>query len=627
MAQWWGTKPKGDSDVGKATAVVASAAKMRYDSSGSLRKITRQEWQEEAWRHYEECGEFSFLVNTIAKAMGRARLYITQVDDDGRPVETPDQAPAGVNETFLGGPGQQSELLNDVGIQLGVPGECYLIGEPERDEDGKATDREKWFIASNEELQERSGKYVLDQGEGPRELEADETVIVRIWAPSPRKHALPSSQVQSNRRVLRLIERLTQYVQSQIDSRLAGAGILLLPNELSFAAAEQEENPEDGVTSFLATLTEAMTTAVRDRDSVAALVPIVVQGPAEHLEKARLLSFATELSSTVPSMLDGAIRRLALGLDAPPEMLLGMTQANHWGAWMTDEATIKYHVESKLELICAALTQQMLWPALDGAAAVADAKQWIVWYDTSELTQTPDKGADAKDLFGLGELSGDALRRETGFGEKDKPTDDERELRRLLEIIRTVPAAGPLLVQRLLEVAGVTIDVDLEALKPTTQPAELLGGEPSAEVGEPTTDGPPSGDTEDRGPPEQNAIAASAAGPLSVAFVAACEVLALRALEIAGKRVVGRERYRHAGLKAWEYHTVRQSTPTSVPRLLDGAFTAVPAIATRLDVDPEKLTAALTTYVGGLLVTGARHDPADLCEHLNRTVRGELAPV
>ncbi|HEY0699694.1 MAG TPA: hypothetical protein VGD43_18000 [Micromonospora sp.] len=618
---WWGTKPNVDSEVGRATAVVASAAKMRYDSSGSLRKVTRQEWQAEAWRHYEECGEFSFLVDLIAKAMSRSRLYITQVDDEGRPVETPDQAPAGVNETFLGGPGQQSELLRDVGIQLGVPGECYLIGEPERDADGRATDRERWYIASNEELTERSGKYVLDQGDGPRELEADETVIVRIWVPSPRRHALPSSQVQSNRRVLRLIERLTQYVQSQIDSRLAGAGVLLLPNELSFVASEQEENPEDGVTSFLSTLTEAMTTAVKDRDSVAALVPIVVQGPAEHLEKARLLSFATELSSAVPAMLDGAIRRLALGLDAPPEMLLGMTQANHWGAWMTDEATIKYHVESKLELLCAALTQQMLWPALEDAPGVAEARRWIVWYDTSELTQTPDKGADAKDLYGLGEISGEALRRETGFGDDDKPTDDERELRRLLEIIRTVPAAGPLLVQRLLQVADVSVDIDPEALKPHPTTVEMPAVDEEPSVAEPL-----SGDTEDRGQPEQNAIAASA-DPLSAPFVAACEILALRALEIAGKRALGRERYRHTDLKAWEYHTVRQSMPTSVPRLLKDAWTAVPAVATKLGVDAEKLTATLAAYVGGLLVTGAQHDVAELREHLAATVRGELLPA
>ncbi|MBM0226835.1 hypothetical protein [Micromonospora sp. ATA51] len=173
----------------------------------------------------------------------------------------------------------------------------------------------------------------------------------------------------------------------------------------------------------------------------------------------------------------------------------------------------------------------------------------------------------------------------------------------------------------------MTVDVDPEALKPAPQPAELPAGEPPAEDEEPTTEEPPDGDTEDRGPPEKNAIAAAAAGQLADPFVAACEVLALRALEIAGKRVVGRERYRHADLKAWEYHTVRQSTPTSVPRLLQGAWTAVPAVATRLGVDAEQLTAALSAYVGGLLVTGTRHDVAELREHLAGTVAGELLPA
>jgi len=338
---WWARKASTASDLGRATAVVASAARLRYDAAGSSRKISRQEWQTEAWHHYEECGELAYVVDLIAKAMSRARLYITRLDERGDPVESPDTAPAEVNDAFLGGPARQKELLHEVGIQLGVPGECYLIGESERDDTGAATDREPGRIASNEELVERGGVFVLDQGDGARELPADETVIVRIWVPSPRKHAQPRSQVRASRRVLRLIERLSQYVQSQIDSRLAGAGVLLLPNELSFVAAESEENPADGVSSFLAALTEAMTTAVKDRDSVAALVPIVVQGPAEHLDKARLLSFATDLSAAVPNLLDGAIRRLALGLDVPPEVLLGMADTNHWSAWQLDEATIK----------------------------------------------------------------------------------------------------------------------------------------------------------------------------------------------------------------------------------------------------------------------------------------------
>jgi hypothetical protein len=109
--------------------------------------------------------------------------------------------------------------------------------------------------------------------------------------------------------------------------------------------------------------------------------------------------------------------------------------------------------------------------------------------------------------------------------------------------------------------------------------------------------------------------------------MAAVEALVLRALETAGKRAVGRDRYRHRGLAAWELHTTVQATPPSVPRLLDGAFTTVPHVAGRLGVDPEKLTAALSSYVGRLLVTGARHDADELREHLAGVTRAELTPV
>lgn len=611
---WWGRRPSDTDPVGRATAVVASAAKLRYDASGTLRRVTRQEWQAEAWRHYEECGELAYIVDLIAKAMARSRLYITQLDDAGTPVESVSTAPDGINDTFLGGPSRQQELLFDFGVQLGVPGECYLIGEPDRDGNGEPGDRETWLVASNDELVERSGAYLLDQGDGARELVTDETVIVRVWVPSPRRHALPKSQVQANRRVLRIIERLSQYVESQIDSRLAGAGILLLPNELSFVPAEQQDQPDDGVSSFLTALTEAMTTAVRDRDSVAALVPIVVQGPAEHLDKARLLSFATELSSSVPGMLDSAIRRLALGLDVPPEVLLGMADTNHWSAWQLDEATIKYHVESKLELVCAALTQQMLWPALDGV--VDDPQSWVVWYDTSELTKAPDKGGSAKDLFDRGELSGRALRRETGFGDGDAPEAGERELRRLLDVIRAVPASGPALLARLLQLSGVDAPADVQAVVPAVDTPAVAD---TPAVPPAPADGP------QKSPPSQDQAAVAAGGAqVGEAFVAACEALVLKALELSGKRIVGRQRYRHPGLQPWEYHTTRPQQAGAVAQLLTGGFAAVPTVARRLGVDSDALTAALSGYVGGLLISGASHDPAELREHLVRTVCGEV---
>jgi hypothetical protein len=49
----------------------------------------------------------------------------------------------------------------------------------------------------------------------------------------------------------------------------------------------------------------------------------------------------------------------------------------------------------------------------------------IAWYDTSELTAQPDKSAAAVLLYDRLELSGEALRRDSGFDESDAPTDEE----------------------------------------------------------------------------------------------------------------------------------------------------------------------------------------------------------
>jgi hypothetical protein len=36
-----------------------------------------------------------------------------------------------------------------------------------------------------------------------------------------------------------------------------------------------------------------------------------------------------------------AVERLAIGLDMPPEVLLGLGDSNHWSAWQVDEQTWK----------------------------------------------------------------------------------------------------------------------------------------------------------------------------------------------------------------------------------------------------------------------------------------------
>jgi hypothetical protein len=108
----------------------------------------------------------------------------------------------------------------------------------------------------------------------------------------------------------------------------------------------------------------------------------------------------------------------------------------------------------------------------------------VVWYDMSELTQRPDRSDDAVLLYDRQELSGDALRRETGFDEADKPTGADLLDQALKLVLRTLPDAA---LTALRELTGATLETPSVAAPPVPAPAP-----DAAPVPVPVT-GPPNG--------------------------------------------------------------------------------------------------------------------------------------
>src|SRR6185436_20091701 len=92
----------------------------------------------------------------------------------------------------------------------------------------------------------------------------------------------------------------------------------------------------------------------------------VAMVPTEALGKNEHLKFWSELDDAVVEMRDAAIKRLALGMDVPPEVLLGVADANHWNAWLSEESAVKAHLEPKLSVLAYAFTEQYLRPSLVG---------------------------------------------------------------------------------------------------------------------------------------------------------------------------------------------------------------------------------------------------------------------
>ena len=56
-------------------SLVAAAAAVPLDEGSVVRaRITDQDWQREAWRHYDICGELRFAANRHAAALSQCRI-------------------------------------------------------------------------------------------------------------------------------------------------------------------------------------------------------------------------------------------------------------------------------------------------------------------------------------------------------------------------------------------------------------------------------------------------------------------------------------------------------------------------------------------------------------------------
>jgi hypothetical protein len=289
----------------------------------------------------------------------------------------------------------------------------------------------------------------------------DSVFLVRIWRPHPRRWWEADSPTRSSLPVLRELVGLTMHISAQVDSRLAGAGLLVVPQSaqraLNIAAGLDENSDAD---PFTEALMEAMIKPISDRANASALVPLVVTVPDDVCDHFNYLTFAKPLDTEARNLRDEAIRRLALGQDAPPELLLGTAGMNHWGAWLVREDVVTTHLEPPLALICDAVTTQFLWPVLaDAGRDPADYEQYVIWYSVDHMVMRPNHSQDALELNSRGLLSDEATRAATGFTESDAPDTASLDLatRLALEACHATPSlyAAPGLPTMVTEIRAV----------------------------------------------------------------------------------------------------------------------------------------------------------------------------
>lgn len=584
--------------VGSALRIAGGGA---APMARGMMRTTESDWAAAAWRFYETVGELRFASNWVGNALSRIRLYAAEEQGGGQePMRLDDQHPAALAlAEFGGGNDGQAEMLRRLGVIMTISGSAYVVGEP-ADDFGTIADA-NWIVMSGSELKQQgrwadgNPKFLVNEGAGPRKLHPD-TLITRIWRSHPRNWWEADSPTRGALPVLAELELLTQHILASARSRLAGKGILVFPQEISFPAAGPHTNPQSAATDpFFTELTEVMMAAIDDPTSPAATVPIVLKLPGEWADKIKHITLEFPLDAQAKDLRDEAIRRMAAAMDVPSEIVLGLGDVNHWSAWQLSEQAITVHIIPLATLIVDAFTTHFLHPVLE--AMGVDTQGLAVWFDTTPLTQRPNQAQDAKDLFDRGAIGLDALRTATGFADDDAPDPRDEERQLLIRLVTGAPSLAPCL----LPILG--IDVPASCGAPAAEaPAEAPAGADDSSSGTP--------DTQDAPPPSPND------GVPASALVAACDMIVQRAVERAGARLKthltkAKKLDGYATVPTCELHVALGGVPAGAcADLLAGAWSQLDAVCARYGpAEVDFVATRLDAMTRSLLTSGTAYDP------------------
>jgi hypothetical protein len=607
-------------------SLVASAIKVSFDdASYNTYRFRDESWQRELWRLYDIVPEFAYAARWVGNCCSQVRIYVANVDKYGRPQQETDKPKIqALSDSLLGGPADKAEALRSLGINLTVAGEGYVLGD-------SSNKRDQWYILSSSEIRRvrgRNGQWDWAWGDKgmPMKLDLASMMITRVWTPHPARIWCADSPSRSCQPVLRELEQLTKYVFSQIDSRLVGAGLLIIPNNLDFPDDESGNSAGDSLMIRLAT---AGAQSMRGEGSAMGVLPHIIEANPEDIERGfKLVSFASELSKQALELRAEAIRRLGLGMDMPSEVLSGLGESNHWSGWLIDGYGIKVHIEPLMNRICQALTKAYLEPALKIMGE--DPARFTFAYDTSGLSVRPQRLQDALNLYEKNIINAEAVRTAGFFKESDAQDVDESAEVFLREVILRDPQL--MQNQAIREAAGIPEELVPQDSMVVPTPGGTMGGS-----GAPPPPPPPTGIQSELPPPIPDTLGQAGAPPAppgpgavtasvgvnQMALIVLAEATVHRALELAGKRLLDRQnRNQFPDVPHFDLHTrIRVLDQVHATKLLAGAWDQLPNVCAVLGagVDVVRLQESLTSYCNTLLIQSYPHEARALMTHLQRT--------
>lgn len=445
-------------------AIVGSARRVHLNRRSDVdrhRKSPAQTWQDSAWLYYDEIGEIKFAFNYFAGISSRVRLFAGYDANNGEAPapfsattgevsnDIKEAASAAMRE-LSATRGGQPNLIRQLALNLLVAGEAYLVGV-----------NDNWSVRSTSELEfDANGRAKLITSRERRSTRndhylPDNAYVLRVWRNHPRYSDDADSSLLGVIKECSELLLLGRLINTSVNSRL-NAGILYVADELRFQRADSDVNtPQPDVDPFEEELTLSLTESIEEADSPSSIIPIIVRGPADLVEKAfKRIDLSREFDETVIARHNQTLQRVINGIDIPRDILAGFSETRYSNAQTISEDMLKAYIEPLILLIAEALTVGFLRPRLVAQGfSLEEIEGIVVWYDPSEVVTRPDRSEDADKGWDRKLISGAAWRRAHGFSEADAPSDEE-------------------VAQRVALDSSVTPDITLEFLR--TMAPELV---------------------------------------------------------------------------------------------------------------------------------------------------------
>lgn len=555
------------------------------------KQSSNSDWQRQGWYYYDVIGELRSPLTWIANAVSQADLHATEIDPATGTPTGPSTDPVAMQAAaqVLGGAAKRATLLRVLALCWQVPGEAWVIVRPQ----GK--DRpDEWIVLPPSQVKAKgTGADAKWEYRDPRigvdvALDAGARLF-RIWCPHPADFIQADSAIRPALPICREIEKSTQTIAGQLDSRLATAGVWLVADELDLPKGEHETT----ALAFMDELLSVAETGIQQPGTPAAVVPVAFNAPAEMIGAGSALAFvdsSTDFVSGLDDLRDKALARLAATLDMPRDVAAGTQgESNHWSAWQVEESTYKIFIEPLLRELGDGLTEQWFRPALIAMGMNEEqAATYELGWDTTKIVARPDDRETLESLYDKILISDEYMLTENGVPLEARPDDAEYTKRLLQKIVIGAPTllSDPNVAQAMgfeivvaPEATGASGEIEGGQLEPSTpeEPRAL----PATEGQEPEPEGVPDG------------------------LTAAAEVIVQQALSRAGGKLLTREN-RGQYLNVPKHELYQHIRPSDVTGLVELQFTS--GVAETFGVRSARLAGGLGLYVEHLLRTGEAFD-------------------